>query len=63
MIKTDNVDVKETNANMSDHFKFSINRAAEKRASQILTNKIHNKFSYVSFRKRLFVLKEHLAYR
>ena len=58
---TDNVDVNDANANMSNYFRCSINRAADKRASQVLMNKIHNEFSDVF--KELDVLKACLVYR
>ena len=48
---TDNVDVYDANSNMSDYFRSSVNRAADKRASQILT-KIFSEFSEF-FRNRL----------
>ena len=38
------MDVNATNSNMSDYFRSSINRAADKRESQVLINKIHNEF-------------------
>ena len=41
-IKTDNMDVNDTNSNMQDYLRSSINRAADKWASQVLTQKIHN---------------------
>ena len=44
---TDKVDANDTKANMPDYFRSSTNRAAHKRASKVLTNKIHNKFSDV----------------
>ena len=59
--KTDNVDVNYANSNMSDYFRSSINKAADKRASQIIMEKIHNEFSDI-FQEFIF-LKAHLAYR
>ena len=41
--------VNDANANMPDYFRSSINRAADKRASLVLMNKIHNGFSHVFF--------------
>ena len=35
-IKVDNADVNDANSNMPDYFKSSINRVADKRASQVL---------------------------
>ena len=35
------------NTNMPDYFRSSTNKAADKRANNALTNKIHNEFSYV----------------
>ena len=39
-IKTDNADVVDANYNMPDYFRSSINKASDKRASQILMQKI-----------------------
>ena len=46
-IKVTNVDVNDANSNMPNYFRSSINRAADKRASQVLMNKTHNEFSDV----------------
>ena len=43
-IKTDKVDANDMNANMPDYFRSSINRAADKRAKEVLT-KMYNEFS------------------
>ena len=40
-IKADNAYLNEANSNMPDHFRSSINRAADNRTSQALTNKIY----------------------
>ena len=45
----DNEDVNDANSNKPDYFRSSINRAAHKRANQVLMNKIHNEFSYIFF--------------
>ena len=60
-IKTDNVDEVDANSIMSNYFRSSINRAADKRASKVLMQCIHNVISDVF--KELAVLKAHLAYR
>ena len=39
--KVDKVDANDTTANMSNYYRSSINKAADKRESQILTQKIH----------------------
>ena len=39
--------VNDANANMPEYFRSSGNRAADKRVSHVLTNKIHNEFSDV----------------
>ena len=44
-IKTDHMDVNDTNANMPHYFRSCVNRAADKRTRPVFTNKIHNKFS------------------
>ena len=54
-------DVFVANSNMPDYFRSSINRAADRRASNVLTQKIHNEFGDVF--QELGVLKAHLAYR
>ena len=41
----DNVDVVDTNPNTSYYFRSSINRAADKRGSQALIQKLHNEFN------------------
>ena len=46
--KTDNADVNDANTHMPDYFSSNANRAADKRASQVLTNKIHNALSIFS---------------
>ena len=46
MDQRDNAGAVDANSNMSDYF--SINRAADKRASQVLTQEIHNEFSNFS---------------
>ena len=46
---------------MSDYFKSSTDRAADKRASEVFTNKIHNEFSDV-FQEKV-ALKEPAHYR
>ena len=44
-IKTDKVDANDTNANIPDYFRSSSNRDADKRASEVFTNKIYHEFS------------------
>ena len=44
-IKAYNVDVNDVNSNMQDYFRSSTNKAAYKRASKDLMNKIHNEFN------------------
>ena len=44
-IKADNVDLNDANSNMPDYFRYSSNRAADKRARQILMNIMHSEFS------------------
>ena len=44
-IKADNVDVNYANQNMQDYFRSIIKRAADQRASQVLSNKTQNEFS------------------
>ena len=46
-IKADNGDVHDANSNMPDYLRYSIRRAIDKKASQVLTNKIHNEFGDV----------------
>ena len=41
-VKADNADVNDANSKMPDYFRSSINREANKGASQVLMNKIHN---------------------
>ena len=54
-IKTYNVDAVDANSNMLDYFMSSINKATDKIATQVLTQKIHNKFSdFFFFRNWLF---------
>ena len=48
-MKTGKVDVNDINANIADYFRSSVNRAEDKRASEVLTNKIHNEFSNSAF--------------
>ena len=55
-INTDKVGANDTNANMPDYFRPSINREADKE-QVIFKNTIHNEFSYF-FRNRL--LLEHI---
>ena len=43
-IKADKVGVNDANSDMPYHFRSSINRAADKKASQVLMQKTHNKF-------------------
>ena len=40
--ETDKVGTYDSNTNMSDYFRFSRNKALDRRASEVLTNKIHN---------------------
>ena len=55
LIKTDNADINDANANIPHYIRSNINRAAQKRASQVLINKMHDEFSRVFFFKnRLF---------
>ena len=49
-IKPDNVDIDNANSSMPSYFMSSINRSADKRESQILTQKIHGEFSDFLFR-------------
>ena len=53
-IKKDRVDMCDDKINMSDYVRVSTSKEAGKRASKILKNKIHNKFSDVLFRHRQF---------
>ena len=48
-IKAANVDVNDVNSNMPDYFQTSINRAADKRVSQILMQKVNNKICSLFF--------------
>ena len=50
-----NIDLNDANANMQDYLRSIINRVADRRANQVLMNKIHNKFS--NFFQELDVLK------
>ena len=45
--KSDNADVVNNVPNMADYFRLSINREADKKASQLIMQKIHNIFSNV----------------
>ena len=45
--KADNADVNEINSNTPSYLRSSTNRAADKKVSQVLMNKIHNEFSTV----------------
>ena len=60
-IKLNNADAFNANSNIPDYFRLSMNRAADKRASQVLTEKIHNEFS--DFFHGWDILKTHLGYR
>ena len=60
--KADNAYVNDANANKPDYFRSSIKRVADKRASQVLRNKIQNEFIVV-FVQEVEVLKVHLFYR
>ena len=60
-IKTNNTDVVDATSNTLDYVRSSINRAADKRASQVLMQKIHNEFNECLHEGG--VLKAHLAYR
>ena len=42
---TDKADAHDNNTDLPDYFRSSTNRAADKGASEILTNKIHNEFN------------------
>ena len=59
--KTYKLDVHNTDANMPDYFRASTNRTACKKASEILTNEIHNEFSDVF--QALAAMKVHSVYR
>ena len=61
-IKADSANVNDGNSNMPDYFRSRINKAADKRACQVLMSKIHNGFSGIFFHK-LDVLKVFLVYR
>ena len=43
-MKTDREDMHNGKTNMSDYFKPSTNRVADKRASEVFINNIHNEF-------------------
>ena len=45
--ETDKIGMFDDKINMPDYFRPSANKAADKRASEVLTNKIHNEFSNV----------------
>ena len=47
-VKKGNVDINDANANMPNYFRSCINRAADKKSTEALANKIHNEFSHVS---------------
>ena len=60
-IKTDNADVVNASSNIPHYIRSSINRAANKRASQVLMQKIHSEFYDVS--QEFSVLKACSYYR
>ena len=41
---SDNVNVMNTNSNMPDYFRCNTDREADKRASQLITQRIHNEY-------------------
>ena len=58
--KIDQVDVNDSNSNILDYFRFSINRTADRRAIQVLINK---KSGFSDSFQELDVVEAHLVYR